>query len=41
MVYAFEIAIVVFAYLVVIIGGYLIRLMLRRYETKFITLPFF
>ena len=34
MVYAFEIAIVVFAYLVVIMGGYLIRLMLRRYEKE-------
>ena len=34
MVYTFEIAIVVFAYLVVIIGGYLIRLMLRRYEKE-------
>ena len=34
MIYTFEIAIVVFAYLVVIIGGYLIRLMLRRYEKE-------
>jgi hypothetical protein len=32
--YTFEIAIVVFAYLLVIMGAYFIRLMLRRYEKE-------